>query len=125
MPDTNDQPATMKSKMLNNWVAKASAITAILGMVAAVIVFDDRYAKEEGLTEQLAAMQTSIIAEMRTEVTKNRSAMISNMQRDADDLEYEMSQIERSGDQPPRHMIDKHKQILRDIEELKAGETSN
>lgn len=121
MGDATEQ----KSNLWAKWGAKASTVAAILGMVAAVFVFDDRYAKEDGLTEQLTSMQTSIIAEMRVEVTKNRSAMISNMQRDADDLEYEMSQIERAGNQPPRHMIDKHKQILRDIEELKAGEPSS
>jgi hypothetical protein len=121
-----------KQSLLAKWGTKAGAIAAILGMVAAVFVFDDRYEKAADadadqivLTDQLTNMQTSIISEMRVEVTKNRSAMISNMQLDADDIEYEISQIERRSEEVPRHLIDKHKQILRDIEELKAGEPTN
>ena len=123
---------TTKQNLWAKWGAKATTVAAILGMIAAVFVFDDRYAKEDDivndrieLTDQLNNMQTSIISEMRVEVTKNRSAMISNMQLDADDIEYEISQIERRGEDVPRHLIDKHKQILRDIEELKSSEPTD
>jgi len=121
-----------KQSLLAKWGTKAGAIAAILGMIAAVFVFDDRYEKtadadadQVALTEQLNNMQTSIISEMRVEVTKNRSAMISNMQLDADDIEYEISQLERRNEDVPRHLIDKHKQILRDIEELKSSEPTD
>lgn len=110
-----------KSNLWAKWGAKATTVAAILGMIAAVFVFDDRYEKASGIDAKLSTMQTTIISEMRNEVTINRTAMISNMQRDADDLEYEMSLL----DTPPRYMIEKHKQILRDIEELKTSGISN
>ena len=110
---------------IHRWGAKASAVAAILGLVAAVFVFDDRYAKNAGLKEDLDTLQTSIIAEMRREITKNRTAMISNMQRDADDLEYQISQIKQVNEPVPRYMIEKYKQIRRDIEELKSGGQAN
>jgi predicted sulfurtransferase len=101
-------------------MAKATALTAVLGMIGAVFVFDDRYAKQANLTETLQGIKTEIISEMRSEIVKNRSAMISDMQREADDLEYEMAQYQKRGEEPPRYMIEKQKQILRDIEELKS-----
>lgn len=112
--------SSTKTPFFHSWATKAAALTTILGMVAAVVVFDDRYAKESGLKENLNNIKTEIISEMRAEVAKNRSVMISDMQRDADDLEYEISQYEKRGEEPPRYKVDKRKQILRDIEELKA-----
>lgn len=116
-----------KPNLWAKWGAKATTVAAILGMIAAVFVFDDRYEKASGIDAKLTTMQTTIISEMRNEVTRNRTAMISNMQRDADDLEFEIMQFEREnpGQQAPRYKIEKHKQILRDIEELKSGGTTN
>lgn len=99
-----------------------STLTGALALVAAVIAFDSRYAKEEALNEKLDGLETRIISEMRNEVVKNRSVMITGMQREADDLEFQIHQFELKGETPPRYMTDKYKQILRQIATLKDEE---
>lgn len=83
-------------------------------IVGAVFAFDARYNTTPAIN--------SLKAEVVQEIAVNRSAMISLMQRDADDIEFEMITME-SNDKPiPRYLIDKHKQLLRDIEKLKKDE---
>jgi septation ring formation regulator EzrA len=49
--------------------------------------------------------------------------MIAGMQRDADDIEFQMIEIEEAGEKVPRFLKEKHKQITRQIEDLKAVDT--
>ncbi len=91
---------------------------AILAMISAVIAADARYTKFDDLND----IKNEIINEMRREVTKNRAVMIGNMQRDADDLEYQMLEFERNEKSTPRYVIEKHKQIKRQIESLRVSE---
>ncbi len=115
--NTNKKPGFMK-----RWATKATYVATILSMVAAVFVFDDRYAKEDGLQGKLDVLQLAIIKEMRVEVAKTRNAMISNMQRAADDIEFEIKTLEDEGKPVPRFQLEKFKQITRDIEKLKSDE---
>lgn len=96
-----------------------AGISAVLALVGGIIAFDSRYSKETDITEKLTNAKTEIISEMRREVVKNRSVMIAAMQREADDLEYQITRLERSGEPVPRYMSDKHKQILRQITTLR------
>lgn len=107
------------------WGSVASTITAILTLLGAVFVFDDRYAKHAVISKDLDQLKLDIISEMRTEVSKNRIAMIQNMQREADDLDFEIYSARQRGEEPSRYLIDKNKQINRDIETLKSYESTN
>jgi len=49
--------------------------------------------------------------------------MIGSMQRDADDLEYQMLEFTQTNKPVPRFIVEKHKQIIRQIEELKKNAT--
>ena len=113
---------TKTTKFFNALKSKALFIAAIVGMIAGVVVLDDRYAKEDGLQSKLDLLQSAVIKEMRLEVAKNRNAMISNMQRDADDVEFAIKKLEDANQPVPRFQIEKFKQITRDIEELKNNE---
>ncbi len=44
--------------------------------------------------------------------------MIASMQRTADDVEFQMLEHEQDGTKVPRFLIEKHKQIIRQIEDL-------
>jgi len=91
-----------------------AGIAAVLTMVGAVLTADSRYIKSDDL--ELA--KNEIINEMRREVAKNRAVMIASMQRTADDLEFQMMEHEQDGTKIPRFIIEKHKQITRQIEDL-------
>jgi len=114
--------ATKTTKFLGALKSKALTITAIVGMIAGVVVLDDRYSKETELQGKFDVVQNTIVKEMRKEVAKNRNAMISNMQRDADDVEFTITQLEEAGQPVPRFQREKFKQINRDIEGLKSDE---
>lgn len=113
---------TKTTKFFNALKSKALFIAAIVGMIAGVVVLDDRYAKENELQSKLDVVQNNIIGEMRKEVAKNRNAMINNMQRDADDVEFAIKTLEGATKPVPRFLIEKFKQINRDIEGLKSDE---
>ena len=51
--------------------------------------------------------------------------MIDAMQREADDLEYQMMELEKNKHKVPRYMSEKHRQILRQIEALKNDKNDN
>ena len=93
-----------------------AGITAVLAMIGGIIAADARYTKQNDLMD----IKNEIIEEMRREVTKNRAVMIASMQRDADDIEFQMIEIEERGEKVPRFLKEKHKQITRQIEDLKA-----
>lgn len=107
-----------------------AGITAALALFAGVIAFDTRYTKQaefthsmEEMKEMVETAKTDIIDEMRQEVVKNRTVMINAMQREADDLEFRMMELEQDGKPVPRYMSDKFKQINRQIEALNENTT--
>jgi hypothetical protein len=91
-----------------------AGVVTVLTMIAAVLAADARYTKDADLQQ----VKNEIIDEMRREVAKNRAGMIASMQRDADDLEFMMLEHEQEGKKIPRYIIEKHKQIERQIEDL-------
>lgn len=91
-----------------------AGIVTVLTMIGAVLAADARYTKQD----DLQAVKNEIINEMRTEISKNRAVMIGSMQRDADDLEFMMMEFEQDDKKVPRYIIEKHKQITRQIDEL-------
>lgn len=93
-----------------------AAVGTVIAIIGAIFAADARYIK----VDDLQLMKTEIINEMRREVTKNRAVMIAGMQRDADDLEFIMMEHEQEGSKTPRYIIEKHKQIERQIEDLRA-----
>jgi len=124
---------------LTNTVA---GVTAALALIAGVIGFDSRYLKEADLdaakiefmsetdkkytrADDLEAVKNEIINELRQEVSKNRAVMIASMQRTADDIEFQMMEHEQGGTKVPRFLIEKHKQILRQIEDLQDVDKDN
>ena len=90
-------------------------ITMVISLFGGIIAFDSRYIK----TADLESTKNEIIGEMRREVVKNRGVMIDTMQREADDIEFTMSELTRKKKEIPRYLLEKHKQIIRQIEELK------
>lgn len=99
--------------------------TAVIGLIAGIVALDSRYAKEDDFGKKLTAIKNDIIGEMRKEVVLNRTVMIANMQREADDLEFQINQLEASNKPVPRFMIEKYKQINREIEDLKNENPNN
>jgi len=91
--------------------------TAVVALITAIIAADARYTKNEDLQD----IKNEIINEMRREVSKNRTVMIASMQRDADDLEFQMMDYEQNNKPIPRFIVEKHKQITRQIDELKKN----
>jgi len=100
----------MKFNMMN----LVAGIIAVLTMIGAIIGADARYVKSDDLT----LAKNEIINEMRREVSKNRAVMIASMQRSADDIEFQIMEHEQKGAKVPRFLIEKHKQISRQIEDL-------
>jgi Mg2+ and Co2+ transporter CorA len=98
-----------------NITAIVAGITAVLGLFAGVIAFDSRYVKSDDLENT----KNEIVGEMRQEIVKNRSVMINSMQREADDLEFHISELESKKKKVPRYLQEKLKQITRQIQELK------
>ncbi len=100
-----------------------SKLVSIVGTIGALVggflAFDARY-NPAPIQAQLEAAKTELITELRTEIAITRAAMLSNMLREADDIEYQISEYELNNKQPPRFLVEKHKQIIRDIEELKS-----
>jgi len=111
-----------KPSFFQKWGAIAGTVTTALTLMTAIFVFDDRYAKHDAISGDIEKVKEDIISEMRLQISKNRVAMISNMQRDADDLEFMIYTSRQKGEEPLRYIVDKHKQILRDIEQLKSYE---
>ena len=91
-----------------------AGVIAVLTMIAAVIGADARYIKSDDLENA----KNEIINEMRREVSKNRAVMIASMQRSADDIEFQIMEHEQNDQKVPRFLIEKHKQITRQIEDL-------
>jgi len=104
---------------LKKWSAWASGIAGILGLLFAIWKVDDRYVKASQFKEISDANKIAIITETRYEIVKNRTAMIYAMERDVDDLEYEISILRESSEDIPRYLFEKKNQLRRDIDNLK------
>ena len=98
-----------------------AGITAVTSLLAGVFAIDSRYAKISDVNDA----KTEIINEMRREVVKNRDVMIDGMRRESDDIEFQIMELERKGQTAPRYLVEKHKQILRQIEKLQEYEKSS
>jgi len=105
---------------LKKWSAWASGIAGILGLLFAVWKVDDRYVKATQFTDQLEANKIAIISETRREIVKNRTAMIYAMERDVDDLEFEINNLREAEKSVPRYLFEKQNQLRRDIENLRS-----
>jgi hypothetical protein len=106
------------------WTPK-TIITTAIGVVTTIatigggfLFFEDRYAHQSDLTVSLNSAKNEIIATLSAEVVKNRAVMITTMQREADELEYQITMLQAEGKPVPRHIIDKFKAITRSIEDL-------
>lgn len=111
---------------MSMWTPK-TIITTAIGVVTTIatigggfLFFEDRYAHQQDLTISLNSAKNEIISTLSAEVVKNRAVMITSMQREADDVEYQMSMLRAEGKPVPRHMIDKFKAITRLIEDLEG-----
>jgi len=89
-------------------------ISAIVALVATLISGYDSLTTDT----ELADAKKDIIVEMRREVVKNRGAMISIIQQSADDLLWDMQQMDQTTELY-KYKLDKHNQLLKQIEELK------
>ncbi len=92
----------------------ASWIGGIGVIVGAVFAFDARY----NTTPAIDSLKSEVVSE----IAINRGAMISMMQANADDIEFQMLEIQGRNETVPRYLIDKHKLLLRDIERLQKNE---
>lgn len=108
-------------ELKNKIIATIVSLGTVVGAISAFFAFDDRY-NNATIVQSIQSAKVEIVSEMRTEVGTNRSALISLLQRDADDLEFEISELERKGEDVPRFKIERHKATLRQIEELKKDE---
>lgn len=95
-------------------------ITTIGAMLGTFFLIDDRYAHREEFQTGLVNAKNEIITEMRREVVLNRSVMIEAMQREADDLDFQMELLRAKGETIPRYMKEKHLLIIRQIEEIRG-----
>ena len=68
-----------------------TTLGASAALIAAIFTIDARYTKDADLEH----VKNEIVGEMRTEVAKNRSIMIDTMQREADDIEYKITKMDR------------------------------
>jgi hypothetical protein len=104
-----------------NWTKILSivgGVSAAAALVATIIAGYNVLTTDE----ELVAVKHEIISEMRREVVKNRGVMISSMQREADDILWQMSLEDENSDKY-RYLSEKHRTITREIEELKNGQT--
>ena len=104
-----------------NWTKILSIVGGISATVALLATIIAGY---NTLTtdEELMSAKQEIVTEMRREVVKNRGVMISTMQREADDILWDMSGMDENSDKY-RHLSEKHRAITRQIEELRNEST--
>jgi hypothetical protein len=106
------------------WQSIVGTVTAVLGLIGAFFVVDDRW-NNAGISHQIESATNTIVGEMRSEVGVNRSALISLLLDDVDDLEFEISQLRARGEEPSRHQIERLKSKQRLIKELEDEENNN
>lgn len=107
--------------MFMNWTKILSIVGGISATIALFATLITGY-KTLATDEELFTAKHEIISEMRREVVKNRGVMKSTMQREADDILWEMSEIDPNSDKY-KHLAEKHRDIIRQIEELKNENT--
>lgn len=98
-----------------------TSLGAAAALIATVFAIDARYTKDSDLQQ----VKNDIVGELRTEVTKNRSIMLDEMQLDADDIEFQIMELQTDGKPVPRYLIEKHKHILRAIGKLENDKNNN
>jgi hypothetical protein len=98
-----------------------TSLGAAAALITTVFAIDARYTKDSDLQQ----VKNDIVGELRTEVTKNRSIMLDKMQLDADDIEFQIMELQTDGKPVPRYLIEKHKHILRSIGKLENDKNNN
>jgi len=89
----------------------STLLTALFG----VWKVDDRYAKAHDIDKA----KDEIILTTRREIVKNRSAMIATMEREYDDLGYDIIVMQADNIDVPRYIEEKRRQLKRDIATLR------
>lgn len=111
----------MSLKFLETTFGKIVAVVGGIGVVGGgVLAFDALY-NNSHIEAALEKVETRVVEEIAT----NRSVMISILQGDADDIEFEILEIGRRGEVPPRYIQEKFKRITRTIEKLEQNEDLN
>jgi hypothetical protein len=95
----------------------ASWIGAITVIVGGVFAFDARYNNNDTL-----AALNDVKSQVVSEVAVNRSALLSMLRNESDDLEFLMMEMRANDEQVPRHIIEKQRRIQRQIETLEKDE---
>ena len=98
----------------------AGIVGAIAVIVGAVFGFDARYNNQSTLFA-IEGVKSQVV----TEIALNRGAMISILQGEADDLEFEIVDYEQRGEVAPRYIVEKLKRTQRTIERLQSNEDIN
>lgn len=70
------------------------AVLTAAGSVVGLLKLDDRYSKARDLENA----KTEIIEELRNEVSRNRTIMIRNLERERLELEFKLESVEDSGE---------------------------
>ena len=111
---------------LKKWSAYAGAIAGVVALVTGLWKIDDRYAKASAIEKaveankaQLIATKDAIIFEIRNEIIINRTSMIATMERELDDLEYEIS-TKFENNSVPRHLLQRRIDLLRKITDMRS-----
>lgn len=104
-----------------NWTKVLSIIGGLSAAVALAATLITGY-NTLATDQELLQTKQEIISELRREVVKSRSVMISNMQREADDMLWDMEGLDQHTDLY-KHLAEKHRNITRDIEDLKNEST--
>lgn len=108
----------METTKTKRFLIYAGGVTTLLSLLFGVWKVDDRYAK----VGEIDKAKNEIIKEMRREVVKNRSAMIATMEREFDDLGYDISVMQTTEVPVPRYIEEKRRQLQRDIAQLRQND---
>lgn len=98
-----------------NWILTIVATVLVgAGSVYGLLVLDDRYSKAKDLEEA----KVQIIEELRNEVTKNRTIMIRNLEREKLDIEFLLESVTDVGE--TRYLRGKIRSIESALKELES-----
>ena len=116
---TMTEPTTTSLNVNKIVTVLVFGVTMVSAIVGSVLAIDTRYAKVNQVTVDLNSAKNEIIITLSHEVSKNRAVMVAGMQRNADDIEFEMRKMELAGQPESRYLKSKLLSLMRDIESLK------
>ena len=101
-------------------VGKAIAVIVGLATVlGAVWGIDDRYAKNDAVSEEIAASEARIVSEVRTESAETRLIIIEDMEARLDEMDFDISILEANGEVVDEALRIKRNMLDRRIQRLK------